>query len=282
MDCAMFPFLTALNASTLFPFKLDVEQQIHVAAEAGYNGIELWVGDIESYVSKGGTIAQLKAVLAETGIVFVNAIAFFKWADADVSVRQDALIQAEREISMLADLGCLAVAAPPYGDVGAVSVEQMASYFATLAHVSRKLGVEPYLEFWGRASKLSTLHEAIAVKQQSKLNDAKILLDPFHMYTGGSQLSDLDQLLGEDIGIYHVNDYPAIPSREEISDSNRVFPGEGMLPSHEIALQLFKIGYQGYLSLELFIDDYGQATALEIARKGLVSIKAQYSLPTER
>lgn len=278
----MFPFLTALNASTLFPFKLNVEQQIHIAAEAGYQGIELWVGDIEAYINQGGTIDQLKAVLGETGIAFVNAIAFFKWADADDSVRKEALIEAEREIIMLAELGCLAVAAPPYGDVADLSVEQIANYYAALAQLSRKLGVEPYLEFWGRASKLSTLNEAIEVKKRSKLSDAKILLDPFHMYTGGSPLSDLDQLLGGDIGIYHVNDYPAVPAREAIGDGDRIFPGEGQLPSREIALKLFEIGYQGYLSLELFIDDYGDATALEIARKGLASIKAYYSLSTER
>jgi hypothetical protein len=42
----MHPFKPVLNASTLFPFNLNVVQQIEVAAHAGYYGIELWVKDI--------------------------------------------------------------------------------------------------------------------------------------------------------------------------------------------------------------------------------------------
>lgn len=49
----MFPFKTALNASTLFPFELDVLQQVELAAQAGYDGIELWVKDIEAYLAAG-------------------------------------------------------------------------------------------------------------------------------------------------------------------------------------------------------------------------------------
>ena len=66
----MFPFKTALNASTLFPFKLDVKQQVQIAAEAGFEGIELWVKDIADYLDggRGGTIPELKAYIASRGI----------------------------------------------------------------------------------------------------------------------------------------------------------------------------------------------------------------------
>ena len=56
----MFPFKTALNTSTLFPFELDVKQQARVAAEAGFEGIELWVRDIEAYLDRGGTIRRMR------------------------------------------------------------------------------------------------------------------------------------------------------------------------------------------------------------------------------
>jgi ribosomal-protein-alanine N-acetyltransferase len=41
-----FPFQAALNTSTLQPFKLSVPEQVHVAAAAGFAGIELWVNDM--------------------------------------------------------------------------------------------------------------------------------------------------------------------------------------------------------------------------------------------
>src|SRR6185437_4694471 len=113
----MFPFKAALNASTLFPFKLDVIQQIQVAAEAGYEGIELWMRDIDTYLNNGGSVEELRAALDSANLTFINAIAFFEWADADVAQREKAFKQAEKEMKLLKDLGCNLIAAPPFGNV---------------------------------------------------------------------------------------------------------------------------------------------------------------------
>ncbi|WP_219833922.1 sugar phosphate isomerase/epimerase [Paenibacillus sp. R14(2021)] len=274
----MFPFKTALNASTLFPFRLNVLEQVEAAAKAGYEGIELWVKDIEAYLADGGTAEALTECLTRTGIVLANAIAFFKWADEDEAVREDAFAQAEREMRMLAALGCCGVAAPPFGSVEHVTLSDMARHYARLAALGRGIGIEVYLEFWGRASKLSRLDEAIAVQQESGVEGAKLLLDPFHMYTGGSSIDDLKRVNGSGIGIFHVNDYPADPPRATITDADRVFPGEGVAPTAAIARQLYDSGYRGFLSLELFIDDFGGMTADEVAAKGLAALKSAYEV----
>ncbi|MFC3340857.1 sugar phosphate isomerase/epimerase family protein [Paenibacillus abyssi] len=274
----MFPFQTALNASTLFPFKLNVLEQVREAAEAGYDGIELWVRDIEDYLANGGTIAALSECLEKSGITLVGAIAFFKWADKSAEAREQGFVQAEREMKLLAELGCRAIAAPPYGDVEQVTLAEMAAYFAELASLARGIGIEPYLEFWGRAKQLFRIDDAVFVAQKSGVNEAKLLLDPFHMYTGGSDFETLKQLKGSQIGIFHVNDYPSNPGRETITDADRVFPGEGIAPSRELARILHEIGYQGYLSLELFIDNYDGLTALEVAQKGLYAMKNAYQI----
>ncbi|NOU94341.1 TIM barrel protein [Paenibacillus sp. LMG 31456] len=274
----MFPFKPALNTSTLFPFKLDIKQQVRIAAEAGYEGIEIWIRDVDTYLSNGGMLQELKRYIADVGIPVVNAIAFFKWADADDSERAKGLKQAEREMIMLAELGCTAVAAPPFGNVGAVSLERMAAHYAELSDIAIRIGIEPYVEFWGRAKTLSTLSEAVYVAMASGVPDARLLVDPFHMYTGGSNMNGLQYLNGERIGIVHVNDYPAERSRETIVDRDRVFPGEGSAPSRQLATSLHDIGYNGYLSLELFIESYGEKSALEVAKSGLESIFNTYRL----
>jgi sugar phosphate isomerase/epimerase len=277
----MFPFKASLNASTLFPFKLDVKQQLQIAAAAGYDGIELWVRDIESYLKNGGTISELKSYADEAGLTIVNAIAFFKWADVDEQVRAEGFVQAEREMRMLAELGCLAVAAPPFGDVADTSLDTMAEQFARLSALAAEIGIKPYLEFWGRAKTLSKLSEVVFVAIESGLPDVQILLDPFHMYTGGSEVGGLRYLKGANIGVVHVNDYPAEPIRAAIADRDRVFPGEGIAPSSEFATLLYQIGYRGYLSLELFIEDFGEASALDVAKRGLKAIKTAYQVQGE-
>lgn len=274
----MFPFKPALNASTLFPFRLGVQEQVRIAAEAGFEGIELWVKDIEAYLAGGGTVKELKKYVSDTGIALVNAIAFFKWSDEDEEVRAHAFVQAEKEMELLAELGCAAVAAPPFGQVEQVSLEAMAANFARLAGLASRIGIKPYLEFWGRAKRLSRLSEAMYVAMESGVPDAQLLLDPFHMYTGGSSIDVLGYVNGERIGIVHANDYPAVPARETIADRDRVFPGEGVAPSAKLAQLLYDSGYRGYLSLELFIEHFGAKSALDVAKAGLASLTGTYRI----
>ncbi|CAM4184684.1 IolI [Lederbergia lenta] len=274
----MFPFKVALNTSTLFPFKLNVIQQVRIAAEAGYEGIELWMKDIETYLAGGGTIEDLKHALSCANIEFINAIAFFKWADADAEIREKAFKQAKGEMELLTSLGCKLIAAPPFGDVGTVKLDEATGYFEHLVVMGREIGVEPILEFWGKAQKLSTLSEAHYVLETSSIQNTKMLIDPFHMYIGGSDFFRLKELRGEQIGIFHVNDYPPIPEIEKLEDSDRVFPGEGIAPSNEIAQTLYNIHYSGYLSLELFIEDYKGKSALEVIKHGLQALKNSYSI----
>jgi 2-keto-myo-inositol isomerase len=274
----IFPFKTALNASTLFPFNLDVKDQVQIAAESGYDGVELWVRDLDAYLANGSTIQQLKRYISDTGITVVNAISFIAWPDENEEVRKLAFVQAEKEMVMLAELGCVALATPPFGHVQHVSLESMAESFAKLAELAHRIGIKPYLEFWGRAPKLSRLSEAVYVAMESGVPDAQILLDPFHMYTGGSSIESLSCLNGERIGIVHVNDYPEVPARDVISDRDRVLPGAGCAPSQQLARTLYDIGYRGHLSLELFVEDWGTKSPLEVAMLGLKSITHTYQI----
>mgnify|MGYP000972625775 CR=1 FL=1 len=275
---ARFPFLTALNASTLRPYKLGIREQIRVAAEAGYDGIEIWMEDLQQFAAAGGSPAELRAFAADLNIAVVNAISFVPWGDADPAVRERGRRQAEEELSLLAGLGCPSFAAPPFGNVERVSLDELAERFAGLHELSLPYGVVPILEFWGRAHKLSRLSEAVYVAMQSGVSDAKLLLDPFHMYTGGSRMSDLAYLNGARIGIVHANDYPADPPRETIADSDRLFPGEGTAPSAEFAQRLHAAGYDGYLSLELFFPGTGGRTAAETAALGLAKMRSAYAV----
>lgn len=274
----MLPFKLCLNTSTLLPYRLGVKEQIRIAAEAGYQGIELWVKDIDAYLESGGNLSELRGYIDENGLEFANAIAFWSWADTNPDERRRGFELAEKELHILAELGCTAAAAPPFGNVSNVSLNDFATSFATLAELARGIGVEPYLEFWGKSQRLNCVRDAQYVVKGSGVHEAKILLDPFHMYTGGSEISDLTDWSGEQIGIVHVNDYPGEPSKEQIQDADRVFPGDGIAPSRELAALLSKAGYKGYLSLELFKTEYGALTALETAKLGIEKIKRAYEV----
>lgn len=260
------PFLLSLNTSTLRPYHLAVDEQITTAAAAGFDGIELWLRDIRSYIDSGNTTTDIRTRSEDGGIQIVNGITFFRWTDRDPSVRTRALQDAKAEMTMLAEIGCTAVAAPPTGDVEGVSIEQIAECFDALREVAAPIGVTPVLEFWGRSSVLHSIALCRAVLEASSCDACPMLLDLFHMYTGGSSVDEIRSLSATDIGIVHMNDYPGRPPREEITDLDRVMPGDGVGPTGEFLRALSHVGFVGPLSVELFRNEYPEADPVATAR----------------
>src|SRR5215212_1612249 len=62
------PFGYCLNTSTIRGHKLSIVEEIDVAAEAGYEAVEPWVGKIDEYVDKGGSLKDLAKRIADHGM----------------------------------------------------------------------------------------------------------------------------------------------------------------------------------------------------------------------
>jgi sugar phosphate isomerase/epimerase len=73
--------------------------------------------------------------------------------------------------------------------------------------------------------------------------------------------------------LFHINDYPADPPRQEASDADRVFPGDGVAPLTAILRTLHTNGFHGFLSLELFNRDYWTRDPRDVAREGLEKMR---------
>ena len=67
---------------------------------------------------------------------------------------------------------------------------------------------------------------------ESGHKDACILPDVYHIYKGGSDFAGMAAIAGSKIHCFHVNDYPADPPRDTISDKDRVYPGELFNPGY--------------------------------------------------
>ena len=59
----------------------------------------------------------------------------------------------------------------------------------------------------------------------------------------------------------------------QLTDGERVYPGDGVAPYDVIVPALHAIGYTGMLSLELFNEGYQAAGALPVATEGLGKMK---------
>lgn len=269
------PFGYCLNTSTIRGQGLTLIEMIDVVAEAGYDGIEPWVRELDGFVAEGGDLATLGRYIADAGLAVPNVIGFFEWGADDPDRRAAGLAEAQRAMGLCADIGCPRLAAPPFGITeDAISLPVLADRYRAVLELGQAVGVVPMVEFWGTAHPLSRLGEAVYVAMESGHRDACVLVDLFHMYKSGSPHAGLRLVGPETVGLVHLNDYPAEPSRELITDADRVYPGDGIAPLGQILHDLAVSGYMGMLSLELFNELYWREDARTVAHVGLEKMRA--------
>ena len=273
---ADFDFRFCLNTSTIRSGEISIVEKIDVAAEAGYDGIEPWVAEMDAHVAAGGNLGDLALKVRDAGLEIVNLIGFFEWAVDDEAKRGDALEEAKRCFDIARQLNCRFVAAPPSGikDTPGVDLFAIAERYAQVIGVAKEFGVVPLLEFWGVAKTIGRLGEALLVASECGRDEACILADVFHMYKGSGHFGGLELIGPQTLGLVHINDYPTEPPRSTIADSDRVYPGDGVAPLKRILSRLAQVGYRGMLSLELFNQSYWEQDAASVARTGLAKTRA--------
>lgn len=264
-----------LNTSTIRGQELTLRQQAEVAAQAGYDGMEPWIGDLQKWRQSGQPLTDLGKRIRDLGLTVESAIGFAPWIVDDGERRAAGLQSARSDMQLVKQLGGSRIAAPPVGATrqGGLDLFAAAERYARLLQVGREEGVTPQLELWGFSQNLSRLGELMLVAVESGDADACLLPDVYHIYKGGSDFAGLKLINGERIFVFHVNDYPADPPRETIGDADRVYPGEGVAPLSQILSDLWASGFRGALSLELFNRDYWRQDALQVARRGLESMQ---------
>jgi len=268
-------FQYSLNTITIRNEHTSVVDAIDIAADAGYDGIEPWVKEIDAWVEKGGTLSDLRDKASDRGIQIVNLIAFPAWAVPEDDERQKGFDEALRCFEMADALNCTYVAAPPFGiHTREVNLFSVAQRYGELVDAVAGFQAKPILEFWGIAKTLGTLGEALMVAAECGRADTVLLADVYHMYKGSGHFHGLEHLGPNKLGLVHVNDYPANPGRDTVTDADRVYPGDGLANWPALVAALNKVGYEGMLSVELFNESYWAKGSVTVAEEGLAKLKA--------
>lgn len=262
------PFRISLNTSTLMAYLLPVDRQIQLVAAAGFEGIELWMRDIMAYLEQGGTTQTLRGLLEKGGLVLENIIGFSQWCSDDPGERQQALEQLRKEMLVTAELGGSYIAAPVMGlkTLDPSRFEEYTQRYQAILALEEETGVVPVIELWG-AGALHKIADCARIVIATGHPKATMLLDFYHVYRGGNDWDTVDVLNGGRLPVIHMNDYPSAPAREELTDGHRLLPGEGVCPFDEVLPRLYKAGFRGGLSVELFNKEYWDSMDAETMLK---------------
>ncbi len=268
-------FRYCLNTATLGVNKRPLPETAAIAAKAGYSAIEPWISEIQQYVQQGGKLADLKKRIADEGLTVESAIGFSDWISDSAEQAPNGLDSWKRDFDMMAQIGGRRICAPPSG---LVKVEEkdllkIASRYRRLLELGRTFGVTPQLELWAFSKTLHRLGEIAYVITETNDADACVLLDAYHIHAGGSPMRGVRAFNGRMLHVFHINDYPSKPAHGQKPSEFRVYPGDGILPLEELLRDLRDIGFRGFLSLEVFNNEYNEQDPLLVARTGLEKMK---------
>ena len=260
-------YLPCLNTSTIRPASLM--DKIDAAAAAGFRAVELWNPDVFEYIERGGTLQEVKERLSRHGLSVPSMIAIMGFVGNEEPGREERLAEARRRMEQARDLGApFIVASPP---MGRADLARCGRDYAELLQLGRDVGIRPAMEFLGFVEHVNSIATAREIMERSGDPTATIVIDWFHMVRGDGRETipeDLRALKAEQIAIVHLDDVPYRKPFSEMTDGDRVYPGDGDIPLADLFRVLGEVGYRGPVSLELFNADVWAQDPYQVAKTG--------------
>jgi 2-keto-myo-inositol isomerase len=269
-------FKYCLNMATIRGHKLGFVKELEIASAAGFRSVEIWMDSLQTYLNAGGTPKDAKKRLDDLGLVAENSIGFAPWIVDEADRRNKGLEQLKKEMELLAQIGCKRVAAPPAGatEKPGLNLDLAAERYRAILELGAQTGVVPHLELWGFSKNLGKLSEVLYVALESRHPAAKVLLDVYHLYKGGSGIETLSLVGVRGVDILHMNDYLSDKPASTITDADRIYPGDGIAPVREIVKILSDPSKPLILSVEVFNKNYYAQDPLLVAKNAMAKMKA--------
>lgn len=262
------PWPLVINSSTIRPASL--EEKLQVTAKAGWDGIELWINDLEDHEKGGGNLKDLGARIKDMGMYVPNIIGLWNCMPETPEAFEESLTATRERMRRAADVGSIYVAAIPAPDRENFDLKWGAAMYRELMRIGREdYNINVAFEFVGFLKGVYRFGQACAVALDANDDGATLIMDTFHLFRGGSGFNAIKLIQSDLIANFHWNDVPGDVPREEQGDEHRLYPGDGILPLTQVLQDLKAIGYNRALSLEIFSRAYWEQPAEKTAKDGL-------------
>jgi 2-keto-myo-inositol isomerase len=250
--------------------KADLETDIRAASEAGFDLIEIWAAKLRAFLERN-TTEDLARLLGEAKLDpwSINSIEHITFRNDEDYARIKA--ECEELATVAGAIGCpYIVVVPgklPEGAGKSAIVAESVRVLNELADIAEPHGVSLAFEFLGQTDcSVQTLDLCAEIVEAVGRKSVGNVLDTFHFYAGNSTFEAIDRLDPEKLFIFHINDAEDLP-KDLLTDAQRLYPGEGILPIKEIKARFDRIGYDRMVSIEIFRPEYWDHDPFEVARR---------------
>jgi 2-keto-myo-inositol isomerase len=246
------------------PFEADPA----VFSRNGWTDVEIWLTKLETFLQSHSP-AEALALLESAGLTPAAAASQGGLLLSKGTERVVHWDHFQRRLALLQELGVPTLIVTPdfLRQPGLDDYARAATGLGEAAKLAASFGVRIALEFQKSSPICSCLETALALIAQSGAANAGVCFDVFHYYTGPSKFEDLAYLSPRNLAWVQVCDVSGTP-RELAGDADRILPGEGDFQLGPIIDQLGRIGYDGYISLEVLNPHLWQVAPDRVADLG--------------
>jgi 2-keto-myo-inositol isomerase len=258
--------IPCINQATVLP--ADTLEFIAGAKEAGFASVEFDITKLEEAVQKHGLVRIKEAINSrQLKVVTLNAIENYPILTRDDMT--ESLGRCERIFELSRELKCEFVVVNPNEFVAgkwAETEKAFDSFITRAAEIASTFSVKLGYEFVAYENRVINTLSASLGRLSKWGSDVGLVLDMFHLFRTGERVTQVPDSIINRVWIFHVNDAPQMPLTA-LKDTDRVFPGEGVVDVKRALRELGLKGYAGPVSLELFNARYwNQPTEVVLKR----------------
>jgi 4-hydroxyphenylpyruvate dioxygenase len=249
----------------------DLAEKLDAIARAGFDAVEIFESD---FLASPAGPAEVGRMVRDAGLQISVFQPFRDFEGLPEPERSRAFDRAERKFAVMQALGtdlmlvCSSVSPQALGGIDRAAADFHALGERAAAHGLR-IGYEALA--WGRH--VSDHRDAWEVVRRADHPAVGLVLDSFHTLARGIDPDTIRSIPGDRIFLVQIADAPRL-QMDALSWSRhfRVMPGQGDLDLVAFLAAVAATGYRGFLSLEIFNDQFRAGPARQVAidgRRGL-------------
>lgn len=249
------------------------EEDVAAYAGAGWGAMEVWLTKLETHLESHS--AEDTRKLLEDKQIRLTAGSYQGGLLLSQGKQRRAYFeqfQRRLELCHFFHIPTLLIVPDFAAQLDQTSLERSIASLREAAQWAAGAGVHLALEFQSKAGFCSSLDTAVALVMACGEPNVGICFDVFHYYTGPSKFDDLMLLAKDRLAFVQLSDLLSMP-RELASDADRILPGDGAFRLGPILQHFRKLGYDGYVSLELMNPTLWKTKASQVAELGMMAMK---------
>lgn len=235
-----------------------LEEKLRAAADAGFNGVEIFENDL---ISSPLPPRQVRDLASSLGLSIDLYQPFRDFEGVGRTQLAANLRRAEAKFALMVELGADTLlvcsnATPDAVDDDALVAEQL----HRLAETARPYGVRIAYEALAWGTHVATYGHTWDLVRRADHPGLGVCLDSFHVLSRGDDPVGIREIPGEKIFFLQLADAPRMAMDVlQWSRHHRCFPGQGDFDLATFTDHVLSAGYQGPLSLEVFNDVFRAA-----------------------